>query len=1086
MTRARALAAGWVRATCIVAAAVCASAAAAQTGGISVVVTDAAGRPLPGAAVTISHETGFVKTTTELTDVDGVVAFPVLRPGSGYVIEVAVSGHATVRRDGLRVRVDDNQVLPVQLIGEFQERVKVTARAEVLDVTTARQSTRFSEDFISDLPVPGRFYQNVLTLAPGVQDADGDGNPNVHGSRSRDFQAIVSGVPNVDPLTGRWMSRVNPNSIEELEVITAGAGVEFGRAQGGFARIIQKQGSNRHEGVAEFYYRTSKLDGDGAGDNSSEPDPKFDWYQPSLQLSGPLLRDRVWYRASVEYRDIEEPVNVTTGIQITTLEDRTNDFQVTWQVSPRNKLGLQYLHDPRRVTNLGISSLVGAGSSFGFDRETQTTTLSWIAPVSPKILVESTLGWQDQNLEVFPTTTGRLNDCVAGKAFLQNARCFNNQTGQVSGSYNEDLDDHRQRLSIKGKATLYGSKLWGLSHRLKLGWQTENERYFRRLVQRPEMSYFIVGETVDDPTGQGGTELEPFGLAVVSLAVPQTDDVRANGTNWAFYVEDQFRPVRNLTVTLGARVDREEIRSEGHELMDPERQLDDYRTRIAPYLDPASDLYPITFETAAPAAMSSFIGYEDFPSLQSQILGLVCDEGDTKCRHDLSLSVESLARRQLLLDNKRRQEDIDLVNTNVSPYLSLAWDPRGNSKTLIKMAGGRHYNNIPLIVPLQELQPAGATLLYLVDLAGEELGRVRLQNALAPGLDVTMLDPDLSTPYQDELTFSVERELWVETSLRLSYINRRYRDQLQDRNVNVATGDYGRCALQDDPTRPALVESWGSNFQLVDPHTLQPYVDTEPGPGDGRVDDCIGRIVDFRQSTAGGASGVGTVQRPDGLLDLYKQNPFWGDIFVIGNFNRIDYEAWVLELVRRQYRNWELQGSYTWSRAEGDGEDFSQGFDNDPSISDDIFGFQSYDQRHVVKLNATTVTPWGVRLGTALNWQSGLPYSILHRQPAFDALPPATSAIGLIGVRSRDTYPTGVRNDQRNVSSWNVDLRISKELTLRRGSHLQLGAEVYNVFNEGTYQVYNPDFDRGVQVNGVNESRNVFGRRWQLGIKLAF
>ena len=66
-------------------------------------------------------------------------------------------------------------------------------------------------------------------------------------------QALVGGVSNVDPLTGQWLSRVNPNSIEEMEVVTAGAGVEFGRAQGGFANIIQKQGSNRHEGIVEFH-----------------------------------------------------------------------------------------------------------------------------------------------------------------------------------------------------------------------------------------------------------------------------------------------------------------------------------------------------------------------------------------------------------------------------------------------------------------------------------------------------------------------------------------------------------------------------------------------------------------------------------------------------------------------------------------------------------------------------------------------------------------------------------------------------------------------------------------------------------------
>ena len=45
-----------------------AGAASAQTGGLEVTVVDADGSPLPGATVTISHDTGSVKTTAALTD----------------------------------------------------------------------------------------------------------------------------------------------------------------------------------------------------------------------------------------------------------------------------------------------------------------------------------------------------------------------------------------------------------------------------------------------------------------------------------------------------------------------------------------------------------------------------------------------------------------------------------------------------------------------------------------------------------------------------------------------------------------------------------------------------------------------------------------------------------------------------------------------------------------------------------------------------------------------------------------------------------------------------------------------------------
>jgi hypothetical protein len=51
---------------------------------------------------------------------------------------------------------------------------------------------------------------------------------------------------------------------------------------------------------------------------------------------------------------------------------------------------------------------------------------------------------------------------------------------------------------------------------------------------------------------------------------------------------------------------------------------------------------------------------------------------------------------------------------------------------------------------------------------------------------------------------------------------------------------------------------------------------------------------------------------------------------------------------------------------------------------------------------------------------------------------------------------------------------------------MQLSAEVFNVLNDSTYKVYVPGLETGVQINGVNSAYREFGRRWQLGMKLAF
>jgi hypothetical protein len=48
------------------------------------------------------------------------------------------------------------------------ESVTVVATADVVDLEETRQTTEFSDEFIRDLPIQGRFYTNVLTLAPAV------------------------------------------------------------------------------------------------------------------------------------------------------------------------------------------------------------------------------------------------------------------------------------------------------------------------------------------------------------------------------------------------------------------------------------------------------------------------------------------------------------------------------------------------------------------------------------------------------------------------------------------------------------------------------------------------------------------------------------------------------------------------------------------------------------------------------------------------------------------------------------------------------------------------------------------------------
>ena len=79
------------------------------------------------------------------------------------------------------------------------------------------------------------------------------------------FGDDIDSISEFDPLTGKVGAQLNIESIQEIEVKTAGASAEFGRAQGGFANIVTKSGGNEFQGTFKFFWRGSTLDGDGAG-----------------------------------------------------------------------------------------------------------------------------------------------------------------------------------------------------------------------------------------------------------------------------------------------------------------------------------------------------------------------------------------------------------------------------------------------------------------------------------------------------------------------------------------------------------------------------------------------------------------------------------------------------------------------------------------------------------------------------------------------------------------------------------------------------------------------------------------------------
>jgi len=649
------------------------------------------------------------------------------------------------------------------------------------------------------------------------------------------------------------------------------------------------------------------------------------------------------------------------------------------------------------------------------------------------------------------------NNCNT-PAYLAEAQCFSFNTGQTSGSANQELHDSRQRLTVKSDATYFKGRMWGANHQFKFGFVVENERYFKQLQRDPNFVTFVGS----DPNNAGriGT------YYTVSASVEPNSDQTATGATFGVYGEDVIRPLSNLSITVGVRVEQENLHAQGFQPFDPKAESDAFLAATEG-LDASQSAVPM---------QNAFIAYEDIPGSLNAIASQF---------PSADFELGAYATQLTFWKKFRRPADMNINNTNLAPRLAISWDPWNDGKSKFSATAGRYFNNIPLAIPTAESEPVIVNFDAFAPAGGNETGTTAI--TYIPTFSYSTVARNIKTPYQDEYSVGFERNIWQESTIRVNYIHRSFKKQLQDIDINQIPGDYGRCLVPLGTGQPTLQPSPGVG-PIIDPYTGQTYQDTDPGIGDGRLDDCTGQNV---QATTGGGDAdrthTPTVERPDGVPDLYVLDPGWGSIFQIGNYNSSKYDGLILEFVRRQYKNWQMEASYTLSKATGNGEDFNQALGDDRSTLEDEKGYQSFDVRHSVKFNATTVTPWGFRMGGAVQWQSGLPYSILIRRvSSTTALPIYPGVFGQIYTRQRIAYPTHQRNDQRNTGYWNFDAKFVKEMNLGKGTNLQLTAEIFNLFGENTYRVYNNFTNSGQQLNGTNDATRAFGRQYQLGMRLAF
>ena len=548
-------------------------AAAQTTSTIEGTVTDTSGAVVPGAEVT-ARGVSIAAERSTTTDAKGAYRLSAL-PAGTYTVTVAFTGLAT---RSVTLEVTLNRVVTYDAtlqVGGVAETIAVSTPA--LDVSTSAAGTTITPREITELPVNGRNYLDLLQLVPGVAinrqvDPNSDRSNPVLGERSGNNNFLIDGQSNKDTVNGGPAQQFNQETIAEFQVLTSGYKAEFGQASGAIVNVITKSGGNLFAGVGSLFLRDDALDAVNSLDPTrTEPLP-LRRYDSSVALGGPLVKDKMFFFGSAEYIDEERQLDFKypdTGNATVNqlLRAQEAPYDVPTELSETRvfakfdeRFGKHQLSEQVNYTDGSARSflpLSSANSLPSARNDTDTTRLlvgiadtALLGNPGNPYVVTLRGAIRRENNETNPsqsdfTGSTLFNPYDSSRCTLATCSIFGNLPTVTFG--NTNTPQHLDQAYTEFNAN--ANRLFG-SHDLKFG-----TNFLRTKVDGadPRLQQNQLFASTDDFQRLGAATAGPYLLADAGGLTPQADEIHLANNYTAFFAQDDWRLGDKLTVNLGLR-----------------------------------------------------------------------------------------------------------------------------------------------------------------------------------------------------------------------------------------------------------------------------------------------------------------------------------------------------------------------------------------------------------------------------------------------------------------------------------------------------------------------------------------------------
>jgi len=300
-------------------------------------VTDSTGAAVPNATVEAKNTaTGLSRSLA--SDTQGRYNLNNL-PIGNYDVSASVAGFETLVRKGVTLTVGAQVVVDFALtVGQQQQTVTVEAQVSQVDTTSSAVTSLVDQRQIRELPLNGRNIEQLILLAPGVQQFTTMSTNSFFGRNATysvaggrpEGQAFLLDNQDLQNFYGKGIgasgvgTSLGVDGIAEFQTLTNTYGAQFG-GSGAAINSVSKSGTNQFHGSAFEFLRNSAMDARNFFDGSSVP--PFRRNQFGGSIGGPIKKDKLFFFVNDE--GLKQNLTLTKVAQTPDLNNRTISPSVT-------------------------------------------------------------------------------------------------------------------------------------------------------------------------------------------------------------------------------------------------------------------------------------------------------------------------------------------------------------------------------------------------------------------------------------------------------------------------------------------------------------------------------------------------------------------------------------------------------------------------------------------------------------------------------------------------------------------------------------------------------------------------------------